>query len=718
MTPPGRFHRQSRPRATTSRCASVVDGREPPEGALPGYRRSPGAHRGHGDPARLRLPLPGQHQQRRHRRPLGRPGLDPRASSTPLSGGHLTGGRTIAATGTIRPDGTVGDVGGVQQKTVAVERAGATVFFVPDPGARRWPEAMATPAPQGLRGRPRCGQALEDLQRLGGDLGPAPPGPAAGPRRPQRAHRLAGLSLVLTPGRDTHRPGSSRPLTARRRLSAMPEDRGSRSRRRPVSTPTRSPATPSAPPAAGSTRPRCAVFLEHVAREMAAAADREQELRRAVAEAEHRAANPVLDEATLTAALGQETARVLRSAHDAAAELVARAEADATRLRAQAQEEAEQLQRRTEQSAHGPFGRRPRRSPPSCAVAPRRRRRPRLEGAKLEAEALVGPGPGRMPGHGARGPGAAGPGPRRPDPPPPGAAQPDRAAARRARAPGRDDRRRAPRRGPASPTSCSGPRTKPAWRPRRPGGRPRRTSSPRSPTRCTSTMAIDDLAEPGGPGNRRHRQSVEELFARLAGRGGRRRCAGAVTRRRVHRRGGPASTVHAAVRPGGPAGSARSSGAPAGEVGQGRTVRERGAPTAAEGRRRALEERPRHKAERKAPTGPRSAAAPAPSGQAGTGEQASHRRGAVARGSTSRREPRTSRAPTTGTARARPAGGAARRGAHTSRRRPGPAAQARPAGRPERHPRPAAGQGGLGARRPARRGRPRPALCARCRATS
>ncbi len=48
-----------------------------------------------------------------------------------LSSGHLTGGRTVAATGTITPTGAVGDVGGVAQKTVAVERAGATVFFVP-----------------------------------------------------------------------------------------------------------------------------------------------------------------------------------------------------------------------------------------------------------------------------------------------------------------------------------------------------------------------------------------------------------------------------------------------------------------------------------------------------------------------------------------------------------------------------------------------------------
>ena len=48
-----------------------------------------------------------------------------------LSSGRLTGNRIVAATGTIDQDGNVGDVGGVAEKTIAVERAGATVFFVP-----------------------------------------------------------------------------------------------------------------------------------------------------------------------------------------------------------------------------------------------------------------------------------------------------------------------------------------------------------------------------------------------------------------------------------------------------------------------------------------------------------------------------------------------------------------------------------------------------------
>jgi PDZ domain-containing protein len=48
-----------------------------------------------------------------------------------LSGGRLTDGHVVAATGTISPSGQVGDVGGVREKTIAVERAGAQVFFVP-----------------------------------------------------------------------------------------------------------------------------------------------------------------------------------------------------------------------------------------------------------------------------------------------------------------------------------------------------------------------------------------------------------------------------------------------------------------------------------------------------------------------------------------------------------------------------------------------------------
>lgn len=47
------------------------------------------------------------------------------------SGGDLTGGRSIAGTGTITADGAVGAVGGVALKTQAARRDGASVFLVP-----------------------------------------------------------------------------------------------------------------------------------------------------------------------------------------------------------------------------------------------------------------------------------------------------------------------------------------------------------------------------------------------------------------------------------------------------------------------------------------------------------------------------------------------------------------------------------------------------------
>ena len=96
-----------------------------------------------------------------------------------LSGGHLTGGRTVAATGTIRPDGTVGDVGGVPQKTVAVERAHASVFLVP---ADELSEAQPLAGP-GLRvfGVRNLTDALKDLEQIGGQPGPAAKGPPPGP---------------------------------------------------------------------------------------------------------------------------------------------------------------------------------------------------------------------------------------------------------------------------------------------------------------------------------------------------------------------------------------------------------------------------------------------------------------------------------------------------------------------------------------------------------
>ena len=48
-----------------------------------------------------------------------------------LTPGDLTGGKEVAATGTISPDGTVGEIGGVEQKVTAVHRAHIPYFMVP-----------------------------------------------------------------------------------------------------------------------------------------------------------------------------------------------------------------------------------------------------------------------------------------------------------------------------------------------------------------------------------------------------------------------------------------------------------------------------------------------------------------------------------------------------------------------------------------------------------
>lgn len=85
-----------------------------------------------------------------------------------LSRGSLTGHHVIAATGTVNFAGQVGAVGGVEEKAVAVHRAGATYFLVPDSGGD---VAAARDAHQpGLTILPvkSLTQALRDLRRLGG----------------------------------------------------------------------------------------------------------------------------------------------------------------------------------------------------------------------------------------------------------------------------------------------------------------------------------------------------------------------------------------------------------------------------------------------------------------------------------------------------------------------------------------------------------------------
>jgi PDZ domain-containing protein len=85
-----------------------------------------------------------------------------------LSGGSLVHHKILAATGTMAPDGIVGDVGGVPQKTVAVASAGATTFFVPVVEK----SAAESKAPSSLAIVPvkSLDQALNELFKLGGSI--------------------------------------------------------------------------------------------------------------------------------------------------------------------------------------------------------------------------------------------------------------------------------------------------------------------------------------------------------------------------------------------------------------------------------------------------------------------------------------------------------------------------------------------------------------------
>jgi PDZ domain-containing protein len=85
-----------------------------------------------------------------------------------LSSGRLTGNRIVAATGTIDQHGNVGDVGGVAEKTIAVERAGATVFFVPSVELQA-AESKATPQLH-VYAVNNLNQVLRILTRLGGKV--------------------------------------------------------------------------------------------------------------------------------------------------------------------------------------------------------------------------------------------------------------------------------------------------------------------------------------------------------------------------------------------------------------------------------------------------------------------------------------------------------------------------------------------------------------------
>lgn len=64
-----------------------------------------------------------------------------------LTPGELNGGKFVAGTGTITPDGQVGPIGGIAQKMVGARRAGATLFLAP---ASNCDDVLAGGVPDGL----------------------------------------------------------------------------------------------------------------------------------------------------------------------------------------------------------------------------------------------------------------------------------------------------------------------------------------------------------------------------------------------------------------------------------------------------------------------------------------------------------------------------------------------------------------------------------------
>lgn len=85
-----------------------------------------------------------------------------------LTVGELTGGKKVAATGTIEINGEVGDVGAVSQKTAAVRAAGADVFLVP-PGEYEEAKDHAGPRLEVVKVA-TLDEALAAMARLGGDV--------------------------------------------------------------------------------------------------------------------------------------------------------------------------------------------------------------------------------------------------------------------------------------------------------------------------------------------------------------------------------------------------------------------------------------------------------------------------------------------------------------------------------------------------------------------
>lgn len=118
-------------------------------------------------------------------------------------------------------------------------------------------------------------------------------------------------------------------------------------------------------------------FLVKVGAEIMALHERQAALEDARRDAEYRAAHPSFDEETLFGAVGDETAHILKSAHEAAADIKARAGENASRILKEGHQQAEALRAEAETVLA-------RRTEEAEGVAGRIR-----ESAKVEAERLL-----------------------------------------------------------------------------------------------------------------------------------------------------------------------------------------------------------------------------------------------------------------------------------------------------------------------------------------
>ena len=89
-----------------------------------------------------------------------------------LTAGELTGGVKVAGTGTIDGDESIGAIGALRQKTVAVKASGATVFLVPSAQTPEELSAARRVAGSKLRIVPVANltEALKVLEELGGTV--------------------------------------------------------------------------------------------------------------------------------------------------------------------------------------------------------------------------------------------------------------------------------------------------------------------------------------------------------------------------------------------------------------------------------------------------------------------------------------------------------------------------------------------------------------------